>query len=396
MTNKQKAVIKAVERVKSCPYKATAIKVELEANIDRNWDLDECHEYMMERLEELGLSDGRNRRGALVYALTYNDGSVNTEFTFTLMLTKTKDIFLLPKIIEIWNDMCQEAGGNVNVEGAGMHMAWLSDPKGYYPGVITAASAKRFVYFQRAMTLMLPALYFLATHNETSRRLGQRFPIVKMSNAAHGHDKFNAITYKGGALEFRVFDTCYDQPEAILDNVVVMSNAMKYWTNKYNDPGLSKIANNVPFGNDESRRLERFYVCVEHLDLLHAGLEKLKPDYLTIDELKTERNFTITRPSFINAEAEIAERARAEYAEYEERFRWRMELDKNYWLAEAVEKAHIKDKKATHAVLRRQAMAQVQRQVDIRMRQMQTLDRYVAQKVRQYQQRNLGQWELAV
>jgi len=392
------AVIKAVNMMKSCDFKATAIKVELEANLHRDWDEDQCYDYMMENLELLGLTDGFNWCGALKYAQFYNDGSVDSEFTFTLSLKDPKTVFLLPRIIEVWNDLCNECGdGNSQmVAGAGMHMALMNDPKCYYPGRISEADSKRFVNFKKSMTLMLPALYFLATHNHISRRLSCRMPIIKTSNAEHGSDKHNAITYKGGALEFRVFDTCYDQPMAILDNIVVMANSMKYWTNRYKDPGLSKIADHIRFGHDGSRELERFYCTVAQIDLLNAGLELLKPSYKTITQLKAERNFTVDRHKIANAEREIVETARLEYGEYEERFMWRLELDNYYRLADYMQSEHDKDRKAGMYTIKRRANERLQAEMPKYMSRKKNLDQYIEDKIRNFNGRNIGDFELAV
>lgn len=317
------AAVQAVDQLKAGPYKATAIKVELEAQLYRySWETSDCHEYMMNALEPLGLSEAGQSVFPLVFARTYNDGSVDTEFTFTLMLKDSKAILLLPKIIEIWNAMCQEAQGEqgLTVAGAGMHMALLNSSNGYYPdgGTMNSAQIKRFYHFQKSLTLMLPALYFLATHNEISRGLTCRYPQINISEASHGHAKFNAITYKGGALEYRIFDTCYDQPDAILDNVVVIANTMRYWTDKYLNPKLTKVANGVPFGVGGSNKLERFYVTVEQLELLNAGLKLLKPSYRTIKELKAERKFTLKKADLGSTASLLAE-AKLQYEEYMER-----------------------------------------------------------------------------
>lgn len=365
------AVLEAVERIKSGEFKGRAIKVELEAHLDRHWDTDECYDYLMERLQKLGLVDDDDYWvKPLVYARFYNDGSVDSEFTFTLMLTDPKTVLLLPEIIKIWNDLCAIAGNKVDVRGAGMHMAIIQNPRGHYPDYnnITSSDMKCFANFKKSLMLGLPALFFLSTHNETSRRLGCREPRIEAGNAEHGHSKFNAIYYKGRALEFRVFDTCYDNPEAILDNVVVMANCLKYWTAKFTDPKLSKICKRILFGNDTSRKLERLYGSVEHMELLEAGLKLLKPSYRSLQDLYIERNFHLSKEYFLHAEERVREEARLDYEEYVERFEAALDVERKY----AATEEFIAKRRAT----------------------MHSLDSYIARRLQNYQNQSLGTTEL--
>lgn len=322
----EQEVIAAVERAKRSKYKVTSIKVELEANLNRIWGTETCYDFLMERLSNLGLSDGNDPKPPLVFGYVYNDGSVDTEFTFTLLLDDSKNILLLPRVIEIWNTMCKKAGGTVDVRGAGMHMAWLNDKSGHYPSAISQTNLSRFRNFRRSMQLLVPALYFLATHNDTSRGLEWRRPAIECSNVSHGSGKANAIHYKDGALEFRVFDTCYYNPDAILDNVCVMANSLKYWVTPYVNPGLDKITEIVHFGTDNSRRLARFYQTTTQYDLLEAGLNILKPSYRTIEELKAERKFDLKRPDEKFSDAEILADANSRYEEYKDRHEYRQRI----------------------------------------------------------------------
>lgn len=336
------AVIKAVEYFKSCPFKATGIKVELEANMNRDGDFyntELCHDWMMTKLEELGLAtkdDGVELShgiytawspvAPLKYAEFYNDGSVDSEFTFTLSLESPETVFLIPKIMDIFKGLAEANGNGMDVSGAGMHTALINNRDCRYDTTIRSSPGQndRFNNFSRSMSLLLPALFFLSSPGKTSRALRFRTPKIATGNS----DKYTAINYRYGALEFRCFETCYDKPEQILDNIVVISNCMKFWKKTFKPSGLEKIVTRVKFGNDSNYDLERFYKSVEHIDLLNAGLEKLKPSYLTITQCKRQRSFDVSREKLADMDEEIKEEAKASYAEYEERWHWETKIMK--------------------------------------------------------------------
>lgn len=272
---------------------------------ETNWaDNPTCHAWLMKKLAKMGLAEYRkdgdmlqlshgvrtrwHPKGALKYAEFYTDGSVDSEFTFTISLEKPENIFLLPKFIELWNELGVTIGQGVELARAGMHMAILQSPDCKYPIESTAEQMRMFNNYSKSMNLLMPALFFLGSNSEKSR--GMRFRMPQASR-----DKYSAIHYFGGALEFRVFNTCYDNPASILDNFVVMANTLKYWSKEYKPTGLSKVANVIRFGNDDSDKLERFYVTEKQIDLLNAGLKRLKPAYYTIKELKKQRAFNRNR-----------------------------------------------------------------------------------------------------
>lgn len=396
----QEAILKAVEQLKNCPFKATSIKVEFEADLsreDRGFDdEDECYTNIMERLEDYGLAYNGDAIKPLVYAKFYNDGSVDSEFTFTLLLDDPANVFLLPKILEAWNGFCKEVIGDedVDVTGAGMHIAIMNHPLGYYPGNISRSDVNHFENFKRSMTLLLPALYFLATHNKVSRALEYRRPMVLLGNDRHGYNKFNAIFYKDGALEYRIFDTCYDKPLAILDNIVVIANTMKFWTPEYLNPGLDKITKEIPFGNDDSYDLSRFYTRLEHIDLLNQGLAILKPSYRSIGWLKKEREFNINRRDLAHSQKRIRRDAELEYAEYSERFDWSVDKNRFYWVADAVNEIHSQQPRLSLAEARALAERQAEEKSQQQMSSKRSFAQYLNEKLRNSEHRSSGNFML--
>lgn len=302
-----------------------------------------CHDFILEQLVPLGLAEaipvGESYHYAehfrpklpLVFSKFYNDGSVDSEHTFTLMLDNPENIFLLPKILEAFTALAEQIQGDnpIDVAGAGMHMALLSTPNGYYDkvrGQETTATPE-YQNYKKSMQMLLPALYFLGSSNEKSRRIGYRLPQVGRGDESFG-TRYNAVNYAWGALEFRLFDTCYDNPEAILDFVVVMSKTMKYWRPNYKKFSMKGI-DRVYFGNDMDNTLKRFYMHKETLDVLKGGLRILKPDYYTIKELKQQRNFHVTKATIDSSVKKQRKEVELEYKEYEQRFAWRLEIKRH-------------------------------------------------------------------
>lgn len=264
----------------------------------------------------------RNPFPGLVYARFYNDGSVDSELTFTISFDDPQSVLMLPQVVEAFRDFGDQVGNGIETSGAGMHMALLTDPNCDYSGETEEETPdwKKYENFSRSMQLLLPALYFLGTSNENTRGLGYRKPYVSTN-------KYTAIHACEDALEFRVFDTCYDNPIAILDNLVVISNCIKYWSDTYKPSGLAKIKREIRFGVPYGNELSRFYKTIDHIDILNAGLKQLKPAYYTVKDLKKQRKFTNCKSSVSKLVGERKEAAKVEYKEYEERFAWKMQAE---------------------------------------------------------------------
>lgn len=370
-----------------------------------DWSDAVCHEWIMSKMAKLGIAEeGKghglahgmytswNPTGPLSYAEFYRDGSVDSEFTFTLMLTDPNTVFLLPKIIQIWNDLAAEIGNGQIVNGAGMHMALLSDPNGHYPTDTRLSDTPKFGNFKKSMTLLLPALYFLGSGNSKSRGLSYRRPEV----GAGSHR--SAIDFRGGALEFRVFDTCYDNPDTILDNLVVMSRCLRFWTNKYTRNYLSKVANNISFGNDSNGELKRLYITREHIDLLNNGLRMLKPSYYTIRQLKDQREFNVTKTHINNRINQAKKDAVIEYKEYEQRFGWTVVLRHNNYTNSAIEQRLGSDE--FKSMSRAQAMKIVETEAKQKTKEFEktkkSINQYIDEKITSVTNQRAGNYSLSV
>jgi len=379
--------------------------IDCDGDDDDTYSTQWCHEQMMIKMAALGLAEQRDNfngtshglmtrwypTGALKYAEFYTDGSVDSEFTFTLSLSNAANIMLLPKIVEAFTDLASEIDRGINIDGAGMHMALIYNKQCTYPSSSgMGRRATHFSNFSRSMKLLLPALYFLGSANGHSRAMGYRRPEV----ACESHRA--AIDWRGGALEFRVFDTCYDTPETILDNVVVIRNCMRYWSRKYKTPKLEKITKAISFGNNSSYELERFYQTATHLDLLNAGLKKLKPSYYTIKEVKQQRKFGTTKHSLKSRLTEYKKGLKVEYTEYTERQRWSKEASKHQIMARLLERQAvnnpISDREAELARIQQQA----EQEVESSQRTELTMQDFVKQKLEEYTQRQHGEYSIIV
>lgn len=370
-----------------------------------------CQDWLFEQLASLKLAE-KNTIGKpgwksnygmwrpklpLVFGKFYNDQSVDSEFTFTLSLQNSKDVFLLPKIIEIWNRLGEAIGQGVDLAGAGMHTAWLNDPDCYYSRQQKASDKQynQFRNFQRSMSLMMPALFFLASPDEKSRPLKFREPVVGCPEL--GGNKYSAVAYRSKALEFRVFNVCYDNPEQILDNIVVMKNCMRYWTNKYRPSGLGKIVQETSFGHDMDDSLKRFYCTADHIDLLNAGLKRLKPAYYSVKQIKSQRKFDVDKKTLKKLVSQNIEHAKLQYREYEERFAWKLATRRRRFEADVIDQ-RIANARDVMALDRSQLMMEVENEVDQYVSETANAkvqeERFITDKIREIEEQQKGAWRL--
>lgn len=321
---------------------------------ESNFGSDEyCHDFILERLVKHGLAElipeGENYSYAnkyrpvlpLVFSKFYNDGSVDSEHTFTLLLDDPTVIEKLPVFLDIFKELASEVNNSFDTRGAGMHIALLNTKDGWYCADSYSSmhtqntQIDEFNNFSKSMKMLLPALFFLGSANEMSR--GLRFRLPRVEQYGYEGSKYHAINYGHGAIEFRLFETCYDNTSIILDNVVVIANSMKYWRKKYKKFVMKGITS-VYFGNDKDNTLKRFYTERNHIEVLNGGLRILKPAYYTITELKKQRNFYITKATIDSSDKKRIKEVGLEYKEYEQRFMWSMEVKKHRHLATLVEK----------------------------------------------------------
>lgn len=257
---------------------------------------DTCEEYMKSHVP----SDVLDR---LTYGRFYEDGSVDSEFTFTVPIEAIEDVPVWMKAFIALSDEC---GGRLDVRGAGLHVGLIpTASNGVYPSRARLDS-DGIANFKSEMTKLLPALFFVASAGHQSRDLGYR-------HASIGEDKYHAIsTHDDTSLEYRVFETCYDKPEAFYDYVKVIANSLKF----YADPTLKVKTLGKQFGFNDGDNVARFYNTPEQLRILNATIKHLKPRDKTYKKLKEERGVRFTISSLTQREKARMSEIRNDYREY--------------------------------------------------------------------------------
>ena len=378
-----------------------------------------CHDWLMGKLAKIGLAqklpDGETLGlphslisvhykpiGALKYAEFYHDGSVDSEFTVTISLKNRNNIFLVPQIAEIFKSLGKAIGNEISTERAGMHMALINHSKFLYGrghNTKTENSVIRYDNFKRSMTLLLPTLYFLASQDHVSRGMRFREPCVGSADNQDGNGKYSAINYSFGAIEFRAFETCYGEPERILDNFVVMANCMRYWTKVFTPCGLEKRVKSIRFGNDTNHELDRLYSTVEHLDLLNAGLMKLKPSYMSLKECKLQRQFKTNKGTIKRTIRKVVKEAEAEYPEYDKCYDWHMEINRKHVEGRLLEEEMARFGRVSDVNLEevdKNIVKEAKRLIAEEANKKLPLAKFVEDKVKNYNERVEGKWELSV
>ena len=263
-------------------------------------DEETCEDFMRQWIREK--HPGAEER--LTYGNFYEDGSVDSEFTFTVPIENVEDVLLWT---EAFKALAYEAGdGNIDVSGAGLHVSVLpATSNGRYPcgGQLPESNLNNFM---NEVTKLLPALFFLASSGHQSRDLGYR-------HASIGYDKYHAIsTHDATSLEYRVFETCYDRPEAFYDYVKVIANTLKF----YADPSLKVSALGKTFGFNDGNECARFFSTPEQLRILNATVKHLKPKDKSFKKLKEERGVRYTIKSLASKEKAKIAQLREDYRIY--------------------------------------------------------------------------------
>lgn len=248
---------------------------------DFDWSNEEnCENYILSYVSLAA-------RAALVYSRFYDDGSVDSEFTFTVAMD---DLHLAVEYLDAFNALARENGGGMDTDGAGMHLSVLTS--GTYP-TSQQLDPDKIENFKTEVQKLLPALYFVASPDHASRSLEYRSPKIDEDK----HNGYPAIcTHGDTALEYRIFETCYQRPEALLENYEVIANTLKYYSSRHLNLTTTTVGGqNLRY----TRGLARFYDSPERLEALNQGLPFVKPKDKTIHQLKRERNFKLDQRKFI-------------------------------------------------------------------------------------------------
>jgi hypothetical protein len=231
----------------------------------------------------------------IVYSEFYYDGSVDSEYTFTM---PTENAHQVINVIEAFNGLADRIGNGLSIDNAGMHISVL--PSGTYPCRAGLLDQSLMRNFRREVAKLLPALYFLGTHTSQTRGLSFRKPHVS------SEEKYSAIyTHGDTAIEYRLFDPCFDKPEAFYDKLEVIAATLKYYSNM-----TSKTAYKI-FNMYDVTELSRLYGDTDNYEALLSTVKEVKPDK-TFTSLKAERHFNISKPKIKKA----MESERQRYEDY--------------------------------------------------------------------------------
>lgn len=262
-------------------------------------DEEDCEQIMRDYVS-------RETLDRLVYGNFYEDGSVDSEFTFTVAIEDSEDII---EWINAFKHLAERASedGHIDVTGAGMHITLLQSGDYDAQSSLNRAGMRNF---ESEVTKLLPALFFVASSGHQSRDLQYRYPRIS------GNDKYSAIyTHGDTCLEYRLFETCYDRPEAIWDFIQAIAQTLKFYTN----PELKVKAIGKRFGFTDGDNLARFYNTPEQLRILNSTIKEVKPKDKSFKKLKEERGVRYTIKSLTNQEKIRLAQLRQDYREYVKR-----------------------------------------------------------------------------
>ena len=189
---------------------------EVNTEESRFYDTDACQERILDQLPSAA-------RDAIIFSKFYYDGSVDSELTFTVRL---EDCEYIPSVIEAFRALSDEIGNGLDTSGAGMHIGLLPiESEGRYPYDGERFNRERLANFTTQCELLMPALLCAAMSDSNSRSLHYRTPRVS-------REKYSAIhVMDGTCIEYRLFETCFDNSRAVFDYLKTISETLKFYIN---------------------------------------------------------------------------------------------------------------------------------------------------------------------
>lgn len=330
MTSALELAIKAIKKA-GFGY----IKLELEANLSRRGSFGNnqyCQDFMFDYLaKKAGKSeeDIENRKASnrtsgshgvrnvtglsllpkLIYGEFYTDGSVDSEFTFTV---KIEDAEYVLDVMEAFKALAKRNKGGLDVRGAGMHFSVM--PSSKYP-CPKSLNPEKLENFTREVTKLLPALYISACSGNFTRGLKFRQPQISHSDGqTHlGRGKYSAIfTHNGSCLEYRLFETCYQRPEAIFEYLGVIAKTLEF----YADPTKRVVSLGKQFNIYGDKNLKGFTDLPDQVSILKAQFKYIKPDGMTLRDFIQNRGINLTVKGARTIQGRKIEKLRDAYKEH--------------------------------------------------------------------------------
>jgi len=242
-------------------------------------------------------------RQRLTHAHFYEDGSVDSEFTCTFPVDNLDDFHHWVKAFKALAE--EECNSSIDVHGAGMHITLL---RGGDFNAQTLLPRAKLANFTREVSKLLPALFFIASAGHQSRGLGYRQPQIS------SREKYSAIYTQGGrCIEYRLFETCYNRPDAVYEYIQAIAKTLKF----YKDARLTVKELGKRFGfSDGSGSIARFYDTPEQLRILNSTIKEIKPKDKSFKKLKEDRGLKYTIKELTTDEKIRMSRLRREWGMY--------------------------------------------------------------------------------
>lgn len=253
-----------------------------------NWgDEDECESFILNQLSS-------EARSGLDYTRFYNDGSVDSEMTFT---TKIDNLNHCIEMINAFKALSDEVGQGLDVNGAGMHISLLTQAD--YPVRSGYLNDTNLDNFTREVTKLLPALYVASASGDFTRTLECRGPQIS------DEEKYSAIyTHGRTCLEYRIFETCYQRPEAFYEFIGTIAKTLEF----YKDPTKTVETLGQVFPIYGERGLKGYTDTEPQIRILQKTLKHVIPEGYTLKKVTEDRGISL---SLTTAKVKHSSRVRA-------------------------------------------------------------------------------------
>lgn len=249
-------------------------------------------------------------RAAINYMNFYNDGSVDSEITFTLPIDEPKYAI---EMIEAFNALAEAIGLGCDVEGAGMHVSVMAGSD--YP-TRTMLPSDKLMNFTNEVSKLIPVLFVAATSGDFTRGLNYREPQVSHST------KYSAIyTHGGTCLEYRLFETCYQRPEALYEYLGTIARTLEYYTDAtkkvtYGNKKAAKASIGAQYPIYSQKGLKGFTELPEQIDVIKQQFKHVKPEGITMKEFMEHRGIKLNITDAKRTQAMKTIKVRKAYKEH--------------------------------------------------------------------------------
>lgn len=281
------------------------------------WSEQSCHEFIMEYLTRKGLAE-RTDSGRclgstgletyywpiapLKYVEFYDDGSVDSEITYTVEIDR---IDVCMTMFDALQALADEIGNGVETNGAGMHITLLTS--GEYP-IRERLPEANIANFKVQVQKLLPALFVAAMATKSTREYRFRMPQVSRN------DKYSAIyTHGDTCLEYRLFETCYERPEALYEFLGTIAKTLEYYINP--EKRVISTGEAYEFHGDGNKLAN----TPEQVKILKRQMKHVRPQGYSIKQITNVRGIDLSSAAInqrMNEKIAEAKRAYIRYCEW--------------------------------------------------------------------------------